>query len=75
MPTGKRRKLDSTVAAIQQRHGAHAIRKASDLATPAPPPAIPTGCQGMPLGALTLLSGRTTSGKTTLTVSTVQPIH
>jgi hypothetical protein len=68
------------VAALQRRYGAHALRPASDLAAPAPPPAITTGfaqldaltgCQGIPLGALTLLSGRTTSGKTTLAFKTL----
>jgi RecA/RadA recombinase len=80
LSTGKRRQLQSTVAALQRRYGAQAIRPASDLPTPAPPPAITTGfaqldaltgCRGIPLGALTLLSGCTTSGKTTLAFKTL----
>ena len=71
----KRRRLDSAIAAVQQRHGSQALRRGEDMAQQ---PLIPhistgfatldaiTGCQGIPLGAVTLLSGRTTSGKLTV---------
>lgn len=60
---------------MQQKYGARALRKGSELAHQ---PLIPhvatgfpaldaiTGCQGVPLGALSLFSGRTTSGKLTV---------
>lgn len=75
MPGAKQRKLDSTVALLNQRHGAGTVRKASQLAAAGAPPAISTGvaqldaatgCNGVPLGCITLLSGRVTSGKMTL---------
>lgn len=71
----KRRRLDSAIVAVQQRHGSQALRRGEDMAQQ---PLIPhistgfaaldaiTGCQGIPLGAVTLLSGRTTSGKLTV---------
>lgn len=80
MANTKRRRLDSTVSALQQRYGQAALRKGSELPAPAPPPHIPTGfaaldaitgCQGVPLGALTLLSGPITSGKLTLAYKTL----
>jgi recombination protein RecA len=79
MPTDKRRKLESAVAAIQQRHGPQAIRKAAEVAPAAVPhistgfPALDavTGCAGIPLGAITLLSGQSTSGKLTLAYKTL----
>jgi recombination protein RecA len=75
MSDAKRRRLESTIAAVQQRHGSQALRRGEDMAQQ---PLIPhiatgfaaldaiTGCQGIPLGAITLLSGRTTSGKLTV---------
>ena len=75
MSTTKKRRLDSAIVAIHERYGPQAVHKG---ATPRPGAAIPhiatgfaaldamTGCQGLPLGALTLLSGRTTSGKFTV---------
>lgn len=80
MSHNKRTKLESAIAAIQQKHGAQAIRPASDLPVQ---PSIPhistgfsaldalTGCQGVPVGMLTLLSGQTTSGKLTLAYKTL----
>lgn len=79
MPSAKRRKLESAVAAIQQRHGVQAIRKAAEVA-PAVVPHVSTGfaaldavtgCGGIPLGAMTLLSGQSTSGKLTLAYKTL----
>ena len=75
MADSKRRRLENAVAAMQQRHGPQALRKGGELAPAVTIPHIATGfsaldamtgCQGVPLGALTLLSGRTTSGKLTL---------
>ena len=80
MSNRKHRKLDSTAAALHQRYGAQALRKASNLAGQAVPPHISTsfpaldaitGCQGVPLGDITLLSGCTTSGKLTLAYKTL----
>lgn len=74
MPLSKQRRLESAVAAIHQRYGAQALRRGADLGERTVPH-IPTGfaaldaitgCGGVPLGALTLLSGRSTSGKLTL---------
>lgn len=70
----RRRKLESAVVAIQRQHGAQAIRRGTER-PPAPPTAISTsflqldaltGCKGIPLGNMSLLSGRSTSGKVTL---------
>jgi recombination protein RecA len=75
MSTTKKRRLDSAIAAIHERYGPQALRTG---AAPSPAAAIPhittgfpaldaiTGCQGLPLGEITLLSGPTTSGKLTL---------
>jgi RecA/RadA recombinase len=70
----RNRTLDSAVAALQRRYGTQAIRRGIERASK-PPLAVSTGfphldaltgCNGVPLGALTLLSGRATSGKLTL---------
>lgn len=70
----RRRKLESAVVAIQRQHGAQAIRRGTER-PPASPAAISTsfpqldvltGCKGIPLGHMSLLSGRSTSGKVTL---------
>lgn len=75
MTSAKRRRLDSAMAALQQQYGVTALRRGSDLPQPALPPSLSTtftqldaltGCHGVPLGALTLLSGGLTSGKLTL---------
>ncbi|MCB0155067.1 MAG: hypothetical protein KDF65_09730, partial [Anaerolineae bacterium] len=61
------------VVALQRKHGERALRKG--IATSVTPPAIPTGfptldditgCRGIPRHAITILSGRMTSGKVTL---------
>lgn len=71
----KRRRLENTLAAVQLRHGPQALRRGKDAASLPAAPHIATGfsaldamtgCGGVPLGALTLLSGRTTSGKLTV---------
>ncbi len=75
MSSRKRKRLDSTVAAIQRRYGDRALQQGVTMTSaPLPPhtttgfPALDamTGCQGIPLGVITLLSGRMTSGKLTL---------
>lgn len=75
MPARKRQQLDSAVAAIQQRHGPQALRLGSTLddtldiphiSTTFPALDAITGCGGFPTGALTFLTGRSTSGKLTL---------
>ena len=74
MPSSKPRRLESAVAAIHQRYGAQALQRGDELDMRtvahittgfAALDAI-TGYGGVPLGALTLLSGRSTSGKLTL---------
>lgn len=73
MSSGKHRKLKSTVATLQRRFGERALQKGAIK------PTIPshiqtsfteldtlTGCQGIPVGMLTVLSGRMTSGKLTI---------
>lgn len=74
MSDDKRRRLDHAVATVQLRHGPKALRRGEDALSPAAIPHIATGftaldamtgCGGVPLGAVTLLSGRTTSGKLT----------
>ena len=71
----KQRRLESTVAALQQRYGPNAVRRAAELPKMNTPPSIATGfsaldaitgCHGIPVSALTLLSGPATSGKVTL---------
>lgn len=74
----KTRKLESTVAAIQQKHGAAAVRRgfaeqargerapSHGISTGFPQLDRITGCGGIPPGAISLLSGPSTSGKGTL---------
>lgn len=80
MPSQKRRKLESAVTAIQQRYGQQAVRKATELNHVTRPPAISssfaavdelTGCKGLPLNAISILSGPPTSGKLTLAYKTL----
>ena len=75
MSTQKRQRLDSAAAAIQQTYGPQALRRGSTLddtldiphiSTTFPALDAITGCGGFPAGALTLLTGRSTSGKLTL---------
>jgi hypothetical protein len=72
--TQQRRRLDQTVAALETRYGAGVVRSAHDL-TRRPPPHLSTGfpqldaltgCGGIPLRNMSILSGRATSGKLTL---------
>lgn len=73
MGSRKHKQLKSTVATLQRRYGERALQKG--ITKPAIPPHIQTGfpqldtltgCQGVPLGMLSILSGRMTSGKLTL---------
>ncbi len=75
MSATKRRRLESAVTAIHERYGPQAVRTGAEFRQVAAIPHIATGfaaldaitgCQGLPMGALTLLSGRTTSGKLTV---------
>lgn len=61
--------------ALRLRFGAQGLRSARELLGPALPPAISTGlpaldalggCRGLPRGAISLLSGRSGSGKSTV---------
>lgn len=70
----KRQRLEQTVAAIQHLHGERAVQVGA-RARPADVPHVPTGfarldaltgCGGVPINALTLISGKSTSGKATL---------
>ncbi len=72
--SSRRRKLESAIVAIQRQHGAQAIRRGTER-PPAPPTSISTsfpeldaltGCKGIPIAHMSLLSGRSTSGKLTL---------
>ena len=76
----KRRRLDSTVAAIQQRYGAQALQRGARTLRPARGPHISTGfptldavtgCDGVPGNAMTLLCGQSTSGKLTVAYKTL----
>ncbi len=74
----QQQKLDVAVAALEARHGAGVLRRAADVV-----PTVPhlstgfstldalTGCGGIPLGAMTLLSGISTSGKLTVAYKTL----
>lgn len=75
MADSRERRLENAIAAVQQRHGAHALQRGDALGAQAVLPHVSTGfpavdaitgCGGAPLGMITLLSGRSTSGKLTL---------
>lgn len=74
MSASKQRRLEQAVASIQQRYGAQALVRGDGLGERACPHIVTgfaaldaiTGCGGVPLGAITLVSGRSTSGKLTL---------
>lgn len=75
MSTAKKRRLDSAIAAIHERYGPQAVHTGAGFRPAATIPHITTGfpaldaitgCQGLPLGQITLLSGPTTSGKLTV---------
>jgi hypothetical protein len=75
MSDTKRRQLDHAAATLQQRYGPQALRRGDELPLAPIIPHVPTGfsaldactgCGGVPLGLISLFSGRTTSGKLTL---------
>lgn len=76
MPTPRKQRLQKTITALQDKHGAPVIAAGPSLLQRLlVPPHISTGiacldaltgCKGIPIGHLTLLTGRTTSGKLTL---------
>jgi archaellum biogenesis ATPase FlaH len=72
--SNRKRRLESTVAALQQQHGSQIIHKGIGERAPRPEALKTgfdqldelTGCKGIPVGALTLISGKGTNGKTTI---------
>lgn len=74
----RKARLNSTATLIQQRYGPQALRRASEITASLPPHIATgfaaldgvTGCGGVPRGAITLLSGQATSGKTTVAYKT-----
>src|SRR4029079_1462957 len=71
----KTQQLGKTISMLQSRYGPRAVQPARDLPAPALHPHVPTGfarldditgCEGVPIGAITLFTGPTTSGKLTL---------
>jgi hypothetical protein len=79
MAQRKRRQLEQTVAALDARYGTGTVRPARDLARRLPAAVSTgfaqidtlTGCGGVPLGWMTVLSGRSTSGKLTVAYKTL----
>lgn len=79
MPSQRKQRLQKTIAALQHKHGSSVIETGPSLLQRLlVPPRISTGfgcldtltgCKGIPIGHLTLLTGRTTSGKLTLSYS------
>lgn len=76
----KRRRLDSTVAAIQQRYGPQALQRGERALRSPRGPHISTGFaaldavtgyNGVPAHAITLLCGQSTSGKLTMAYKTL----
>jgi RecA/RadA recombinase len=71
----RKQRLDKAIAGLQGKHGARIVQVAKELPKTVIPPHIAsgfadldamTGCKGIPLGHITLLTGKTTSGKLTL---------
>ncbi len=67
--------LEKSIGVLQARYGPRAVQPASTLPRQGVPPHVPTGfaqldaltgCGGVPLGAMTLFTGSTTSGKLTV---------
>jgi recombination protein RecA len=77
----KAQRLDKTISALQGQYSERALQRGRDMPGWRPPPAIPTsfpaldaltGCGGVPLNHITLLSGRdVTSGRLTLAYKTL----
>lgn len=69
----QQQRLEQTVAAVEARYGTGVLRRATEIARHVPHVStgfssldMLTGCGGIPLGAMTLLSGISTSGKLTI---------
>ena len=79
MASRRQRQLQQTLTALEAAYGPGIVRRARDLKRPRPPhlatgfPQLDalTGCGGVPLGYMTLLSGRATAGKFTLACTTL----
>lgn len=78
MPRGRRQTLEHTVAELEAHYGTGVLRRANEIAPTVPHistgfPALDalTGCGGIPLSAMTLLSGLSTSGKLTIAYKTL----
>jgi RecA/RadA recombinase len=79
MPAPRKQRLHKTITALQGKHGAEIIDTGPTLlqrllVPPHVSTGVPcldalTGCKGIPVGHLILLTGRTTSGKLTLSYS------
>jgi len=74
----QRQKLEQTVAAIEVRHGLGALKRATEIIHNVPHIATGftqvdalTGCGGVPLGAMTLLTGVYSSGKLTIAYKSI----
>ncbi len=73
-----RQQLDQTVAALELRHGAGVLRRASEVTATVPHLSTGfdaldslTGCGGVPLGTMALFTGISTSGKLTIAYKTL----
>ena len=74
-------RLDKAISALEGKHGARIVQAGRDLsAASAIPPHVSsgfaaldalTGCKGIPLSHITLLTGKTTSGKLTVAYRTL----
>jgi hypothetical protein len=80
MPRGNRQRqqLEHAVAALEARHGQGVLRRANEIEASVPHVSTGfatldalSGCGGVPLGEMTLLSGISTSGKLTLAYKTL----
>lgn len=75
MRDNRKQRLDKAIAGLQGKHGPRIVQTAKELPKTIIPPHIAsgfteldalTGCVGIPLGHISLLTGKTTSGKLTL---------
>lgn len=78
-------RLDKTISALEGKHGSRIVQVGRDLPTThAIPPHVSssfasldaiTGCKGIPLSHITLLTGKTTSGKLTVAYKTLANVQ
>ena len=81
----KSQRLDKTISALEGKHGSRIVQVGRDLPpTHAIPPHVSsgfasldaiTGCKGIPLSHITLLTGKTTSGKLTVAYKTLANVQ